>query len=333
MDSGLFHLVNTGGQKGSAYARNLGLDHIKTPYTFFLDADDILLDTAIETLSLAMDTYDTCYVYSDWYQYRKDGQLVKTPAKNYDRTYLLRHSVHLVNILIPTDIAKMVYYDINYRGWEDWAFHIELGLRGFCGQRYPEPLLVYDMTTSINREAHNKIADEVYNEIRNKYSDYIEGGREFMACTGCGNNKPRMNLGVAMPPPAQEGMVVMEFIGENIGAIGYRVGKNTYRGANDQANKFAQVWPQDVQALMDKGPWRRVPKIARPATVPIADEFNQWREMNPTQVPNNWADLFKQDAVILDKPVVTEEEPPKQKRHRRTKAEMEAARNAQPVTN
>jgi len=212
----------------------------------------------------------------------------------------------------------MVYYDINYRGWEDWAFHIELGMRGFCGNRVPEPLLIYDMTTSINRESHNKIADEVYSEIRDKYRDYIEGEREFMACQGCGGNKPRMNLGVAVPPEVMDGMVLLEYLGENTGAINFRVGRNNYRGANDQANKFAQVHPQDVQTLLDKGPWRRVPKTDRPATVPQPDQFNEWRAVSQIPRPANWQELFQRDAVVIpdpnDEPVPTE--PPKKHKGR-----------------
>lgn len=319
-------LVETGGHKGTAYARNLGLDHVETPYVFFLDADDYLLDTAIEHLSIALDAYDTCYVYSDWYRFSSDFQFHKIPAKNYNREYLLRHSVHLVSILIPTDIAKLVYYDINYRGWEDWAFHIELGLRGFCGNRVPEPLLIYDMTTSINREAHNQIADEVYSEIRDKYKDYIEGVKEFMACTGCGGKKPRLNLGVAVPPEVMDGMVLLEYMGEQTGAINFRVGRNVYRGANDQANKFAQVHPQDVQALLDKGPWRRVPKTVRPAAVPTPQVFEEWRQVNQVPRPANWQDVFRKDAVILEP---APEEPPKKRRMGRPKGTKNKVNQAQ----
>lgn len=314
-------VVNTGGKKGSAYARNLGLDHVKTPYVFFLDADDYLLNTGLEILSLALDEYDTCYVYGDWYRFGRDSKLTLMRAKNYDRKYLLQHSLHLVNILIPTDIARSVYFDINYRGWEDWKFHIELGMKGFCGNRVPEPVTIYDMTTSVNREAHNSISEEVYGEIRQQYSSYIEGETEFMACTGCGTKKTRMNLGVAVPPEPIEGMVILEYFGENTAPVNFRVGRNIYRGANDQANRFAQVHPEDVNKLLDRGNWRRVPKTVRPVSVPSENEFTEWRKVNSQPQPKDWRQLFAKDAVLLEsqsEPELQETEP-KKRRGRPTK--------------
>lgn len=328
-------IIDTGGNKGSAYARNLGLDHVRTPLVFFLDADDYLLDTALETLLQAYLQYDECYVYSDWYQYGKNGDLSVHKAKGYDRKRLLKHSLHLVNILIATDTAKSVYYDINYKGWEDWKFHIELALKGYCGARVPEPLLIYDMTTSQNREKHNLIQDEVYTEILVQYDEYLKGAKEFMACSSCGSNRAQIKPVVTATPPAPvDGFVVMEYTGQHTAPVNFKVSGRLYRGAQDDSNKFIQVLHQDVEELMSRGPWRRVVKSSKPVEVPTAEEFNQWRQTTPTLAtgepaptsPADWRKVFEKNAEVIQ-PKGMEEV--KQKRHRRTKAEMELARAAE----
>lgn len=317
-------ILETGGGKGSAYARNLGLDKVGTPLVSFLDADDYFVDTAIELLLKGYLEYETCYVYGDWIQYNQYGYS-NHKAKNYDRNRILKHSIHLVNILIENDVAKSVYYDINYRGWEDWKFHIELAVNGCCGTRIPEPLVIYDMTTSINREKHNAIQDEVYPEILKKYDGYLKGVKEFMACSTCGGGKLReQNLNILPPSPA-EGLQTLEYLGQNTAPIRVRVNGRVYSGANDESFKFIQVPYQDVDGLLDKGSWRKVVRGSKPVELPQPEEFNQWREVTKQPVPANWETLFKKDAVIIkdgETPVV--EEP--KKRTRRTKAQMEAAR-------
>lgn len=300
-------MIHTGGHKGSAYARNLGLDHVKTPLTFFLDADDYLASNALETLVNAYYTYDTCYVYSDWIQYGKGGYS-EHHAKVYDRKRILRHSIHLVNILIATDNAKSVYYDINYRGWEDWEFHIRLGMKGFCGSRVPESLVVYDMTTSINREQHNAIEDEVYQEILDRYAPYLEGAKEFMACQTCGGGSARrIQNPIVSPPDPVDGMTTLEYLGQNTGPINFRVNNRQYRGANDEAFKFIQVPHEDSRELIERGMWRKVVKAAQPVTVPEPEVFNSWKEVNQLPVPESWEKLFKSDAEIIKHPSVANE--------------------------
>lgn len=312
-------ILETGGGKGTAYARNLGLDHVRTPLVSFLDADDYYLDTALETMLRAYAAYETCYIYSDWYQYSEGMYQYRNRngiAQNYDRKSLIRHSLHLVNILIETDVAKSVYYDINYRGWEDQFFHLELAEHGYCGTRVPEPLLIYDMTTSINRVKHNSIENEVYPQLLEKYKDYLEGVKEFMPCSTCGGNtRSQANQVIqAFPPAPEDGFVVMEYLGANTAPIPFTVNRNKYKGANDDSNKFVQVLYQDVQGLIDKGMWRKVVKATKPATVPQPEAFNEWRQMQPpTEIPQDWKKHFEQNAVLVGN------EPVKKKRHGRTK--------------
>lgn len=295
-----------------------------------MDADDYLLESALETLLVAYSEYDTCYVYGDWYQYNHNGY-THHKSKVYDRKRLLRHSIHLVSILIGTDTAKSVYYDINYKGWEDWKFHIDLGMAGYCGTRVPEPIIIYDMTSSINREKHNAIQDEVYPQILNQYEDYLKGEVEFMACASCGGGKPRYQRQLNVTPPdPQEGLMTLEFLGQNSAPVGFRVFNTSYRGANDEAFKYIQVPYEHAQRLLDTGSWRKVVRGLKPVVLPQPEEFNQWREATAKPLPANLKDFFKPDAILIKEQAEDEieDESPRKKRHRRTKAEMEAARNA-----
>lgn len=318
-------ILETGGNKGSAYARNLGLDKVKTPLVTFLDADDYFLDTGIEILTKAYIEYETCYTYGDWYQYNQYGYRLYE-SKNYDRLRLLKHSLHLVNILIETEAAKSVYYDINFRGWEDVKFHIDLAKAGYCGTRVPQPTIVYDMTTSINRVKHDKIQDEVYPLILKEYEEYKQGVKEFMACSTCGGGKARLQQQLnVLPPSPVEGLQTLEYLGQNTAPIRVRVNGNLYSGANDDSFKFIQVPYQDVQGLLERGSWRKVVRSSKPVELPQPEEFNQWRAVSSQPLPSNIKDFFKKDAVILGQ---TDVEVEPKKRTRRTKAQMMAARNS-----
>jgi len=313
-------ILSTGGNKGSAYARNMGLQHVRTPLVSFLDADDYFLNTAIETMVRAYAEYkEACYIYTDWYQYGRNGYFIKKEAKNYDRLKQLRHSLHLVNILIPTEIARTVSFNTSYRGWEDWEFHIRLGQNGFCGVRVPEPLLIYDMTTSINREKHNSIQHEVYSEILEQYQPFLKGEMQFMPCSSCGGSSRSEARKVVMvlPPPAIEGFELLEWLGNNSAPVTYRIKGKVYRGSNDEAFKFIQVPKEDVEDLLKTGMWRKVPRAATATIVPTPSDFNEWRKAQPpVEIPENLKEFFKKDNRVSDEPTVHIQVPPPKRKGR-----------------
>lgn len=282
---------------GSAAVRNMGIRAADTPFLLFLDADDFLINTAIETMLLALNNNpEASYAYSDWIQFSK-GKYTHHKSKEYDRKRQLHHSIHLVTTLIETEAARRVFFDPWYKGWEDWEFYIRMGLAGYCGVRVPRELLIYDMGTSINRVKHNANQGEYYNEIQERYKQYMEG-EDFMACASCGgNNRQKLQLArsaTVMPPEAEDGFVVMEYLGTNQAPVPYRVDKDLYRGANTDENKYIQAKPEHVNALISRGVWRRAPRAARPALVPPPTQFSEWRDEQPaTQIPADWAKLFE----------------------------------------
>ena len=56
----------------------------------------------------------------------------------------------------------------------------------------------------------------------------------------------------------------MEYIGENRGAISFRVNGRNYRGGNNPINRFANAHPDDVEDLILLGRWRRVDMVSAP---------------------------------------------------------------------
>jgi hypothetical protein len=66
-----------------------------------------------------------------------------------------------------------------------------------------------------------------------------------------------------LPPDAPvNGEVLMEYIGTQQGTVPFRVGDVTYRGANNNTNKFVKVRAEHVAQLERFRVWRKVPGSA-----------------------------------------------------------------------
>ena len=138
-------VLNTKGRQGSAVARNMALEWARTEFITFLDADDMLINTALETMLRAYADYpEASYVYGDAWTTSGDGKLIYYDAPLYDRQMLLtERNIHNVTALVPTRVAKSIGgFDEIIRGWEDWDFYIRLGLAGYCGVKVPSPFIL-----------------------------------------------------------------------------------------------------------------------------------------------------------------------------------------------
>ena len=81
-----------------------------------------------------------------------------------------------------------------------------------------------------------------------------------MAC-GCGAKTQDIvsQAQQALNPLAtskQDDKIVLEFIGEEIGAIPYMVNGRTYRGANNPREKYVIAHKDDVERLVSLGKWK-----------------------------------------------------------------------------
>lgn len=285
-------ILNTGGKKGSAYARNLGTSKVTTPFVTYLDADDYLLNNALELmLREYTEQAETCYVYGGYYRLNKTGtDYVYVHPALYDRQAGLQRALHLVTTLLDVDLVRTVGgFDETYQGWEDFEFYSRLAVQGYCGTPIPYPIIIYDLGTSINREKHNEEKEQHYGTLYGRYESYIKGEQELMACASCGSKKSLVKSQVAiMPPEAQDGMVVLEYLGQNTAPIPFKVGTNpnkqTYRAGNDAQHKFIQVKKEHAKELLDRGFFRRVAKASKQAVMPTTQDFASWRARN-TEVP------------------------------------------------
>jgi hypothetical protein len=266
-------IVNTRGHEGAAVARNLAIERAVTPFVFFLDADDLAVGVAIETLlrAYASDGYNANYLYGD--SFHDDDYY---PAYQYDRQFLLRSNIHTVTALIPTESLKAIGgFDEKVPGWEDWELYIRLGVNGYCGERVPVPLIRYRVNTGINRNAHFQKWETIFADVRKVYGDYLDGRLEPMGC--CGSNakakQAAQNFVNGLPPDTVRGdEVVCEYLGENRGAIPFRMTDGTvYRGANNPRDRFTRVKVKHVNELLDRGRWRQVPNSVLRARRPEPD--------------------------------------------------------------
>lgn len=266
-------VLNTRGREGAAVARNMAIDRAKTPFLLFLDADDLLYDTAVETLvrTYADPDWSESYLYGDCMNW--DGAQFKYYSSwTYDRELLFRTSLHPVTALVPTEAAQAIGgFDEKIAGWEDWEFWIRLGVNGYCGAKVPMPLIVYRTSAGVSRERHRLLQDDIVGDVEKLYGDYIHKRSILMGCgPGCGKAKlqaQRLVEGLSPDRPV-DGQVLLEFVGPQQGLVPFRVDGEVYQGANTPSSRFVPVRAEHVEQLLATRFWRRVPTSALTARRP-----------------------------------------------------------------
>lgn len=255
---------------GAGAARNTGIREARAPLCLFLDADDVLVPTAIEKLVSAYLQSGGKYAYCDCMSpedpARLDGPMVIHPASDYDQALWLSSGYedampgrHSVTALVETAALQEVGgFDETMAHWEDWELYLKLAAAGICGVRVPEPLLIYRLHTGERRKGALKKQKELRAYLRKRYAPYTTG--EIAMC-GCKGGTPpalqfaRMGLedisnggggGVLSIEEAQAEQVQvvrLQFIGDQTGAQSYR-GKATgklYRMGNNAFDRYVDI--------------------------------------------------------------------------------------------
>lgn len=203
--------------RGAGYARNLGASHARAPFLFFLDADDWLTPTALES-HLSTWNENEAIIYADYYgkaEIDDPSKLAPQLQKDFLATLPTGESVlryrsaqydcqraqqqpdsddpsklyHwcLVSCLIPRawhdDIGG---FDEKLPTWEDVDYHWRMARAGYCYFHLEEPLTVYRFYTGTRRDKSHKISKSLLEYIRKKYSS-----EEIMPCRSCGGNRSK----------------------------------------------------------------------------------------------------------------------------------------------
>ena len=252
-----YTMLNTGGRKGSGYARNMGLAAAQSPWVTFLDADDIMMPNALEAMVRCAAAY-SCggYVFGDAWTVAGDGSIDYFAARNFDRERLSRFNLHTVTALVPTQRARSVGFPEGVL-WEDWMFYIALSRAGCCGVRIPYPLIAYRLDTGTNRAEAYTQQEALLKLVREQKKEGTE-----MGC-GCGQTPEQTAAQVAAAqwPSAQSGQVRMEFTGIERGTLSFFVNGRIYQGANNDVDRFAVVQAADVHRMIETQKWRVVPTV------------------------------------------------------------------------
>jgi hypothetical protein len=211
-------------------------------------------------------------------------------------------------------------------GRQDWAFAVALGAKGYCGQRIDKPLYLY------RREGQNRTLSNTNPDSREKFHiqmmqtfpELYKGDRP-MGCCGGGarraqakaTNKGAKTQGML----GAEGMVMIEYVGANVGRTAWRGDVTGARYTFSGAQRIRLVDVHDVPGLLDVVYDRK--KAFRRYVAPVVAKAPE-----PEPAPAPVVVEYVAPAVEVVSEPVAEPEPVKPKRVYRRKAAVAAAEEA-----
>lgn len=222
-----------------AAARNRGIAASRGKLFLPLDADDYLMPEALQVMyDVYVETHDI--VYSDFWQSSNDGKETSLhKCDDYDPNLIIgtkrmvdgilrEGMMHSVTALTPKAAwARVGGYDESLPAWEDWDFQIALGNIGACSRRVSAPLFFYRKHTGFRREHNYAVFDEGKEAILRKWGQFIEGGKQLMACSSCSrktsSSAPLQTYrSMAPPAPTSNDAVLIEYVGSKQGSQMFR---------------------------------------------------------------------------------------------------------------
>lgn len=177
---------------GLSAARNTGLARVHGRFTLFLDSDDLLAPTSLESL-VAMTNDNTIGVmhFQKFYHSPGDGGLSHPPATSDTFSTLVHRNIAPVHcFLTPTAALREVGgFAVELDSCEDWDIWIRLALLGLsytpvadCGAMYRQT--VNSMSTNHRRmlRARALVAARYYRAAAERRDIYDQLMPEFEAC-------------------------------------------------------------------------------------------------------------------------------------------------------
>jgi glycosyltransferase involved in cell wall biosynthesis len=202
-------VYKTEGNKGAGYARNLGAKYAKGPLLLFLDADDTLVNEALEEMVISWGL-EKKIIYSDYagkaFLSEEDANTDKSRILYYDPKLglaVLRHNSaefdceraiaepsrnlyiwNLISSLVPKSWHDEIGgFDESMSAWEDWDYWIRMARAGKCFYHIRKPLIVYRFYTGTRRESGMRDFEHLIKYMHSKYKK-----AEYMPCN-CGGRK------------------------------------------------------------------------------------------------------------------------------------------------
>lgn len=276
-------LLRTGGKKGPSVARNMGGDAAKAPLLIFLDADDYLLSTYIESVISVFEP--GTFIYTDWYS--EDGK--HHQVKEFEEEKVRVKGVAPVTFVHEKDVFKKVRFDESLDGWEDWDYTIGIAAAGCCGLRLPEPLFVYRTLSGSRREDSFGNIDTLLPKIKKKWEDVP------MGCRGCGGRRlprtssttqstqttsnPLANISSSPAPPPNFQAVQIVYVGRTRGRRLVTVPGTGVRYRYDSDSPILWVRPEHVSFFEGRPDFR----VLSPAPVFKEEKAPAAMGPSPTQ--------------------------------------------------
>jgi glycosyltransferase involved in cell wall biosynthesis len=212
-------VVETGGGKGPAIARNTAIYASRAPLIVPLDADDLLYPGTIESYYTAYIQYPDCVIYGDCDIEDKPGQMHDYPCGEFSLERIMSNAIYQDTILF----AKQWWWAVggypNTEIWEDWLFGVSLHMAGIGGAYLKKPWGIYrHWTTLLDGKSKNQKDTDGYGtpEFQKKIEycrHWIRQKEIQMACRSCGNKSTGhvvVNNRTVEVPTGPDRMVVYE---------------------------------------------------------------------------------------------------------------------------
>jgi len=161
-------VLDTGGGRRGAAARNLGLDHCVHDFVAFLDDDDWWEPTKLETqlASVMASGHQFSWTYTQFHGESSTRVLPRNPPRGDQAPgdYLIQRSrlthgdgyIQTSSLLVATDLAKEVRWDDSLKKHQDWDFILKVVDRAGLGAMCSEPLVHVTQGSpgSVSRSIH-----------------------------------------------------------------------------------------------------------------------------------------------------------------------------------
>jgi glycosyltransferase involved in cell wall biosynthesis len=274
-------VVYSGG-KGAGNARNLGLAYAEASLVLFLDADDLLAPGGLETMVKAyVEGEGKYYIYGDYAKINGKGEIDVVNTWEYDQLASIEkpQDGHGVTVLMNRSDAIKVSFDEQLSSFEDVDFFSKCATMGICGKKASGLTFYYRVSTGTRRPKNINDRERLHKIVTDRYKPFLTGEAKIMSC--CGGSQSTSILRAKQhlqgfdlpeePSVGEDGLVRMEYIGLNLGAISFTVNGHIYRGGQNPSEKYANVRIEDVKHLELSGKWQRV-KMPIPQPVIVEQE-------------------------------------------------------------